>query len=56
MEVVGAVASFIAIGQALTVIPKIVKAIEAVANTREELTDLVFDVRSAWIAPERGIT
>lgn len=45
MEAVGAAASFIAIGQALAAIPKLVTLIQQVANTREELEDLLFEVR-----------
>lgn len=45
MEAVGAVASFIAIGQALAGIPKLVKIIQDIANTREELNELLFEVR-----------
>lgn len=44
MEVVGAAASFIAIGQALAGIPKLIGLIQSVANTREELEELLFEV------------
>ncbi|KAM0806542.1 hypothetical protein AB5N19_06878 [Seiridium cardinale] len=44
MEVVGAAASFIAIGQALAAIPKLVHTIQAVANTRQELEELLFEL------------
>ncbi|KAI1874632.1 hypothetical protein JX265_004840 [Neoarthrinium moseri] len=44
MDGVSAVASFIAIGQALAAIPKVVKAVQAFANTREELEELLFEL------------
>lgn len=44
MEVVGAAASFIAIGQALAGIPKLISIIQTIADTREELEDLLFEV------------
>ncbi|KAK9421788.1 hypothetical protein SUNI508_05389 [Seiridium unicorne] len=44
MEVVGAAASFIAIGQALAAIPKLIRTIQAVANTRQELNELLFEL------------
>ncbi|KAI0126077.1 hypothetical protein BJ170DRAFT_459583 [Xylariales sp. AK1849] len=44
MEVVGATASVIAIGQALAAIPKIIRAVQSIANVREELHDLLFQL------------
>ncbi|KAK6075594.1 pfs domain-containing protein [Seiridium cupressi] len=45
MEVVGAAASFIAIGQALATIPKLIRTIQAVANTRQELDELLSELK-----------
>ncbi|KAH6646574.1 hypothetical protein BKA67DRAFT_611172, partial [Truncatella angustata] len=45
MEVVGAAASFIAIGQALASIPKLISIIQTVANTRKELAELSFELK-----------
>ncbi|KAI3316470.1 hypothetical protein HD806DRAFT_458195 [Xylariaceae sp. AK1471] len=44
MEVVGAIASFIAIGQALAAVPKIIGIVRTVSNFREELQDLIFEL------------
>ncbi len=44
MEVVGGIASFIAIGQALGAIPKIITAVKSVTNARDELQDLLLEV------------
>lgn len=45
MEVLGGIASFVAIGQGLAAIPKIVNAVKTVSNAREELQDLLFEVK-----------
>ncbi|KAH8650095.1 hypothetical protein BX600DRAFT_106076 [Xylariales sp. PMI_506] len=44
MEAVGAVASFIAIGQAFAAIPSVIQTIRSVCNAREELLELVFEL------------
>jgi len=45
MEVLGGIASFIAIGQALAAVPTIISVVRSVSNSREELQDLIFEVR-----------
>jgi hypothetical protein len=44
MEVVGAVASFIAIGQALAAVPKIVDALRSLSEMKNELISLINEV------------
>ncbi|KAI1379977.1 ankyrin [Hypoxylon crocopeplum] len=44
MEVVGAIASFVAIGQALAAIPKIIEALRSLVEVKQELLDLVNEV------------
>lgn len=46
MEVVGAIASFIAIGQAIGATPKIIKALRSLTNASKELEALIDEVRS----------
>ncbi|KAI0202414.1 hypothetical protein F4808DRAFT_75280 [Astrocystis sublimbata] len=46
MEVIGAIASFIAIGQALAVTPKIITALRSVAGATEELASLIDELES----------
>ncbi|KAI0383634.1 hypothetical protein F5Y04DRAFT_29247 [Hypomontagnella monticulosa] len=44
MEVLGGISSFIAIGQGVAAIPKIIKAVRIVAQSRKELQDLIFEL------------
>jgi hypothetical protein len=44
MDVVSAVASFIAIGQALAAIPKIVGVVKAFTKTRQQFQELLSEV------------
>ncbi|KAI0865746.1 hypothetical protein F4860DRAFT_509626 [Xylaria cubensis] len=46
MEVVGAIASFVAIGQAIGVAPKIVKALKGFTNASEEVGALIDELES----------
>ena len=44
MEVVGAIASFIAIGQAIAALPKVTKTLKTIFNARKEISNLVEEV------------
>ncbi|KAI0197285.1 hypothetical protein EV127DRAFT_465889 [Xylaria flabelliformis] len=48
MEVVGAIASFIAIGQAIGVTPKIIKALKGFTNASEEVEALIDELESLY--------
>ncbi|TRX89095.1 hypothetical protein FHL15_010012 [Xylaria flabelliformis] len=48
MEVVGAIASFIAIGQAIGVTPKIIKALKGFTNASEEIEALIDELESLY--------
>lgn len=47
MEVVGAVASFIAIGQAIAVLPKIVGTLKTFSNAEKDVANLTDEVMCA---------
>ncbi|KAI0552650.1 ankyrin repeat-containing domain protein [Xylaria curta] len=48
MEIIGAIASFIAIGQAIGVTPKIVKTLKAFTNASKEIEALVDELESLY--------
>lgn len=50
MEPLGAVASVIAIGQALTALPRIVEVLRSMANTKEELGALLNEVILSFLS------
>lgn len=55
MEVVGGVASIVGIAQALAATPKIVAAIRAVAERKEELSKLLKEVSRFAISTTRSL-
>lgn len=48
MEVIGAIASFIAIGQAIAAVPKIAKTLKTFSTARKEIASLADEVSAPW--------
>ncbi|KAJ2989099.1 hypothetical protein NUW58_g3642 [Xylaria curta] len=49
MEVIGAIASFVAIGQAIGVAPKIIKTLQSFTNASKELTALIDELEHLYV-------